>query len=70
MVLLGDSRRVRLEVANGAGATTRPRLVDGQDPGGWGLQMVDQLSDNWGVERDDQSTRIWTAIRRSSGSCG
>jgi anti-sigma regulatory factor (Ser/Thr protein kinase) len=66
VVLLGDARRVRLEVANGGGATTAPRLVDRRDAaGGWGLQMVDQLSDSWGVEQDDQSTRVWTEVRRS-----
>jgi anti-sigma regulatory factor (Ser/Thr protein kinase) len=66
MVLLGDSRRVRLEVADGGGATTTPHLVDRQDvAGGWGLQMVDQLSDSWGVEHDDESTRVWTEVRRT-----
>jgi anti-sigma regulatory factor (Ser/Thr protein kinase) len=28
------------------------------EPGGWGLVLVDQLADRWGVVRDDR-TRVW-----------
>ena len=32
-----------------------------KDPGGWGLFLLDELADSWGVERDksDSSTRVW-----------
>ena len=44
--------RVRVEVRDdGPGFTPGPR-TDGQDAdSGWGLQLVDRLSDDWGIER-------------------
>jgi anti-sigma regulatory factor (Ser/Thr protein kinase) len=35
-------------------------------PGGWGLCLVDQLADRWGVALDD-ATRVWFEVGRSSG---
>ena len=34
----------------------RDREID--EPGGWGLVLVEQLSASWGVERDER-TRVW-----------
>ncbi len=55
-------RTVRVEVADaGRGFVTRPRVA-GQDAGsGWGLYLVDALSDRWGTERDGRM-RIWFEI--------
>jgi anti-sigma regulatory factor (Ser/Thr protein kinase) len=34
----------------------RERPID--EPGGWGLVLVDRMAERWGVERD-QGTRVW-----------
>ena len=30
-----------------------------EDVGGWGLQVVEQLSDRWGLQRSSQRTEVW-----------
>lgn len=50
---------LRVEVADpGKGFEPQPRDNDRSRPGGWGLYLVDQLADRWGVARD-QFTRVW-----------
>jgi anti-sigma regulatory factor (Ser/Thr protein kinase) len=50
---------LRVEVADpGLGFEPVPRDADRTRPGGWGLYLVDQLADRWGVARD-QLTRVW-----------
>jgi hypothetical protein len=34
--------------------------------GHWGLQIVDELSDRWGVEPDGGDTRVWFEIDRAA----
>jgi anti-sigma regulatory factor (Ser/Thr protein kinase) len=41
---------------NGFAPTGRGRELD--EPGGWGLVLVERLAAAWGVERDDR-TRVW-----------
>jgi serine/threonine-protein kinase RsbW len=54
---------VRVEVSDrGPGFAPRPRLPD--ETGGWGLYLMDQLADRWGVARDG-CTRVWFEL--SSG---
>ena len=53
---------MRVEVSDGGGgfephARTRPR----DEPGGWGLHLVDSLADRWGVETG-RRTRVWFEI--------
>ena len=53
---------VRVEVSDpGEGFEPVPRDLDRTRPGGWGLYLVDQLADRWGVDRDDR-TRVWFEI--------
>jgi anti-sigma regulatory factor (Ser/Thr protein kinase) len=41
------------------------RRAEGQDEAsGWGLFLVDRLSDRWGVAREDASTRVWFELKR------
>ena len=40
----------------GFAPTGRRRELD--EPGGWGLVLVERLATSWGVERDDR-TRVW-----------
>jgi len=41
---------------NGGAFATHPRS---EGPGGWGLQVVEQLSDRWGLQRSPQRTEVW-----------
>jgi anti-sigma regulatory factor (Ser/Thr protein kinase) len=57
--------RVRVEVRDdGPGFTPRGREPD-QDPGsGWGLFLVDELADEWGIESGVQSC-VWFELTRT-----
>ena len=56
---------VRVEVADeGGGFQPRPRDLDRNRPGGWGLYLVDRLADRWGVMRREL-TRVWFEIDRA-----
>lgn len=60
-----DDRRVRIEVRDagpGFAATRRPPGRD--DPGGYGLFLVTQLADAWGVAEDGHPTTVWFELRR------
>jgi anti-sigma regulatory factor (Ser/Thr protein kinase) len=41
----------------------------GGERSGWGLMMVDQLADRWGVELED-GTEVWFEFERRSGATG
>jgi anti-sigma regulatory factor (Ser/Thr protein kinase) len=41
----------------------------GGERSGWGLMMVDQLADRWGVDLDD-GTEVWFELQRPSGRTG
>jgi anti-sigma regulatory factor (Ser/Thr protein kinase) len=57
--------RLRVEVSDrGAGFNRRARTPDRDSASGWGLYLVDQLADRWGVSRD-AGTRVWFEIDRS-----
>ncbi|HXJ65551.1 MAG TPA: ATP-binding protein [Actinomycetota bacterium] len=69
------SGNVRLEVVD-HGRGFEPTQIGAHDPampGGWGLYIVDQLADRWGVARES-GTRLWVEIdtgpdgRRDSGA--
>jgi anti-sigma regulatory factor (Ser/Thr protein kinase) len=47
-------------------AAAAPR---GGERSGWGLMMVDQLADRWGVELQD-GTEVWFEFERRSGAAG
>jgi anti-sigma regulatory factor (Ser/Thr protein kinase) len=53
-------QRVRVDVVDcGADLTpVRPRLSR-DDPGGWGLVLVDRIAARWGVGRGPSFTRVW-----------
>src|SRR2546423_4237308 len=53
------TRALRVEVCNeGHDWEPQPRQADLEEPGGWGLFIVERLSDRWGVCRDG-STCVW-----------
>jgi anti-sigma regulatory factor (Ser/Thr protein kinase) len=56
---------VRVEVLDG-GTGFEPRAPE-PDPtraSGWGLFLVEQLADRWGVDRGAPGTRIWFEVDR------
>jgi anti-sigma regulatory factor (Ser/Thr protein kinase) len=45
-------------------AGPRPRAVGGlPEPSGWGLFLVDRISDRWGAVEMDGETRVWFELR-------
>ena len=60
-----DPRRGRVEVAN-AGAPFTPRTREESEKAnpGWGLFLVDELSDTWGVQGDSGRQRVWCEMSR------
>jgi anti-sigma regulatory factor (Ser/Thr protein kinase) len=51
---------VRAQVTDpGPGFSPRRRTRDIEEPGGWGLVLVESMAERWGVERDDGTTSVW-----------
>lgn len=59
-LVLSDSA-MHVEVADGGHGLTDP-VLDSEREGGWGLTIVDQLADRWGVFAG--STHVWAQIDR------
>ena len=55
--ILGDRVRVEIEDTGGGFSPPGPPKADG----GWGLFLVDQLADRWGI-RDGPPTRVWFEV--------
>ena len=45
---------------------TKPAMGVATESGGWGLQLVDSVCDDWGVDDDEEagSVTVWTRIPR------
>jgi len=54
-VLVNGDIRCRV-LDSGRGFASRARE---EGPGGWGLQVVEQLSDRWGMQYSAQRTEVW-----------
>ena len=55
---------VRIEISDhGDGFSPAPRVGALDEPGGFGLFLVGQLADRWGVETSDGTT-VWFVLRR------
>ena len=66
LVLAWSPDRLRVEVRD-AGPGFGASLADGDRDGGWGLQLVERLSDSWGVARTDIVTVVWFELRLAAG---
>ena len=64
--MTGD--RVQVEVADpGRGFAPIARPLPTPDAeGGWGLFLLDKVSDRWGVTRGDRETRVWFELSRET----
>jgi anti-sigma regulatory factor (Ser/Thr protein kinase) len=63
-VLVGRTA-VWIEVLDeGPGFEPVPRDGDSRDDSGWGLFLVERLSNRWGVVRDGSATRVWFELLR------
>ena len=59
---------MRIEVSDaGAGFEPSARVAGQDEASGWGLFLVEQLADRWGVERD-RLTRVWLEIDLAPGA--
>jgi anti-sigma regulatory factor (Ser/Thr protein kinase) len=57
-----EPETVRVEVTDaGDGFEPAPRTDGQSQASGWGLYLVDRMTDRWGVIRDDM-TRVWFEI--------
>jgi anti-sigma regulatory factor (Ser/Thr protein kinase) len=58
-------RGVRAEVSDtGPGFAPKQRDRDLDEPGGWGLVLVESIAKRWGVERDGR-TCVWFELARA-----
>lgn len=65
VVVTGD-RALRIEVCDpGPGFDMSEPQPDPARPSGWGLYLVRELADRWGVERNEQ-TRVWFELDREA----
>lgn len=64
---LGD-KALRVSVSDdGRGFVPRPRALDSDDIGGWGLYLVEQLAAAWGVSSGDRTT-VWFELPCQTGA--
>jgi len=61
--IVGDCLHVEVS-DRGAGFTPEGASIERQEPGGWGLMLVEGLADRWGVEREP--TTVWFEVGRDA----
>ena len=62
----GDTITLSVEVSDpGPGFAPAELYPDSDHPSGWGLYLVRELSDRWGVERN-ALTRVWFELDRAA----
>jgi anti-sigma regulatory factor (Ser/Thr protein kinase) len=60
-----DGGIVRVAVRDpGPGFRPPKAPTDPAHVGGWGLVLVDQLAEQWGVEHDGEATVVWCELRQ------
>ena len=66
LVVETDDRGMRVEVCDrGPGFELSEPTPDPSRPSGWGLYLVRELSDRWGIDRDG-GTRVWFELDRDA----
>ncbi|MCW3065417.1 MAG: protein serine/threonine phosphatase [Solirubrobacterales bacterium] len=61
LTLEESSDCLRIEVTDHGPGFTEARAAPG-DPGGWGLVVVGELADRWGIERAQRGVRVWAEL--------
>jgi anti-sigma regulatory factor (Ser/Thr protein kinase) len=60
-----DGDTVRVAVRDpGPGFEPPPPPPNPAHVGGWGLVLVDQLAERWGIEHDGEATVVWCELKR------
>ena len=60
ITILGSAQEIRVEVTDSGSGTPTMRSPGPDEPSGRGLQIVDMLSDSWGVEAEQPSGKtVW-----------
>jgi anti-sigma regulatory factor (Ser/Thr protein kinase) len=68
IVLEADAGALRIEVRDpGPGFDVVEPTPDPARPSGWGLYLVRELSDRWGVERNDE-TLVWFELDKDAAA--
>jgi len=63
LALSFDKRCLRIALADGDPRPPIPRMRQGLSVGGWGLELVDSLSTEWGTDFDDaRGKTVWFEI--------
>jgi anti-sigma regulatory factor (Ser/Thr protein kinase) len=66
LIVVAEDRSLRIEVCDtGHGFEVAEPDPDPARPSGWGLYLVRELADRWGVEQDEQ-TRVWFELDREA----
>ena len=60
-----DGERVRVTIAEGGGAYRLPSRRPEPGAPGFGLHLVQRLSDRWGMRRDRNRATVWLEMLRS-----
>lgn len=65
LVVVVGRERVRVEISN-PGVPFEPKVREAgrESESGWGLFLVDRLSDQWGVVDDSGYQRVWFEMAR------
>jgi anti-sigma regulatory factor (Ser/Thr protein kinase) len=67
MLVVVSGPAVRVEVIDPGPGFAPPKCATvGGPEGGWGLFLVDRMSDRWGVGEDEPGTRVWFELDRRS----
>jgi anti-sigma regulatory factor (Ser/Thr protein kinase) len=62
-VVRRNAHTLRVEVTDpGPGFTRAAVFARGDENGGWGLYLVDQLASEWGVARSDGRNLVWFEV--------
>lgn len=67
---LVDDLKVLVRVRNRGtiGAPRKRRAKGDRERGGWGLQIVESIVDEWGIDQEDGSVTAWFEIRTDASA--
>ena len=55
--------RIRIAVVDSGSGLIRRRRVEAEDQSGRGTELVETLSDGWGMEREGGAKQVWFELR-------